>query len=352
MKRKTIAGLWILGLLAVSACVDPIAVEMQRSANAQLVVEGWVNDVDDVFTVSLSTSSTLDGVEPVNIGVGADVRIVTGSGQVANLREISPGKYITTFGELRGVVGETYTLEMDLLNGSSYRSTAETLPTPVRVGDGRVELNEFRGETDERVPIVSYSHRVFVNLENTEDQHFVRLSASGWAQLRIDYPLCGGFDGTGGPAGDLLCWAFREPVERDINTVSNVGLSGNTYEAQAVNIPADFRARYITDVAANAMSIEAFRYWENAKGQLNRGGGIFDPPFAPVIGNISNIADPQEVVLGYFHAYAQTNTRVCFSRNDVPGFFPIPVISCERTCTDFYAPAVFELPFDDDAICP
>lgn len=352
MIMRIFSSLSIFSLIIATACVDPIEVERQSASTSQLVVEGWINDVDDVFTISLSTSSTLDGVEPNALGQGADVRIATGNGQVVNLREIIPGKYITAFGELRGAVGESYTLMIDLQNGSSYQSTEVTMPEPVNVAEGRAELNEQRGETDDGIPFVAYSHDVMAQLENTEVDHFVRIESRGWANLRVDYPLCGGFDGSGGPAGDLTCWALRDPIQRDIVTVSNVGLSGVNYEVPVVNIPVDFRANYITEVIVNAMSIEAFRYWEVAKGQLNRGGGIFDPPFAPVVGNIQNVDDPQEVVLGYFHAYSQTMTRVCFSRGGVPGTFPVPVIACDLTCTDVYAPAVFELPFDDEDFCP
>ena len=101
------------------------------------------------------------------------------------------------------------------------------------------------------------------------------------------------------------------------------------------------------------MSLEAFAYWEQARVQLARGGGVFDPPFAPVVGNIRNVNDPSEVVLGYFHAYSQTMSRYCYGREGLAGAFEIPIFPNGSTtlCTDYYAPAVFELPFDD-GICP
>lgn len=351
---KSVTGK-VLGLVFIccASCTQPIDIGVDPNPNVQLVVEGSVNDVDDVFTIRLRTSSTFDGVEVNTLGVNAQVQIVSGASEIIHLREVFPGIYNTDTAALRGRVGESYTLNIQLANGETYTSTAETIPQPVNIGQGRAEAVELRGISDDRIPFVEYSHNVFAQLENTTDDHFVRVSAAGWARLQIDYPLCGGFTGgANGPAGPTACWARRDPITNQINTVTNQAITGSAYEVLADNVPFDFKGPYIADLFARAMSPEAFAYWELAKAQINRAGGVFDPPFAPVVGNIRNINNPDEVVLGYFHAYAQTSTRVCFDRSDTPAFINIPIIDCLNTCTQFYRPAVFELPFDIEEVCP
>lgn len=342
-----------LGFLFCMSCVQPFDIGVVSNPTPQLVVEGSINDAADVFTVRLSTSSTFNGVEVNTLGINAQVQIINGADETTHLQELLPGVYRTDTASLIGRVGESYTLRIQLANGESYTSTAETIPQPVNVGQGRAEAVEFRGVSDDRIPFVEYSHNVFAQLDNTEEDHFVRLVTAGWARVQVDYPLCGGFTGDIiAPAGPPVCWSRRNPVTRQIYTVTNQGISGSKYEVLAENVPFDFRDAFVADVFANAMSSEAFAYWELAKAQINRAGGVFDPPFAPVVGNIRNVNDPEEVVLGYFHAYAQTFTRVCFDRAGVPGFVNVPIIDCLRTCTEFYRPAVFELPFDLDETCP
>lgn len=349
------SGRLLIGVILfwVSGCVQPFDIGIVTNPTPQLVVEGSVNDANEVVTVRLRTSGSFNGVEENTLGLDAQVQIVSGTDEIFHLNEVFPGVYRTDTAALIGTVGESYTLRIQLANGESYTSTAETIPEPVNVSQGRAELVENRGITDDRIPFVEYSHNVFAQLDNTEEDHFVRVVAAGWARAQIDYPLCGGFTGNAnGPAGPTICWSRRNPITSQINTVTNQAVTGSKYEIIADNVPFDFRDAYVADVFANAMSPEAFAYWELAKTQINRAGGVFDPPFAPVVGNIRNVNRPEEVVLGYFHAYAQTSTRVCFDRAGTPGFINIPIIDCLNTCTQFYRPAVFELPFDLDDSCP
>ena len=241
-----------------------------------------------------------------------------------------------------GRTGDTYQLMVTLANGEQYESTRVTLPESVGLGNTFDEFIENRGTTDNGTPFVTYSHDLFVQLENTEQLHYVKLESTGWARRRIDY----GFEA----AGPLECWEFINPIDRAVVLTNNTGIVGDFYPWRLVNIPVDFRGNFIAEIYADAMSLEAFAYWEQARVQLARGGGVFDPPFAPVVGNISNVNRPEEIVLGYFHAYARTMTRYCYSRLGVPGQFDIPRITVPTLCTDVYAPAAFELPFE--GICP
>lgn len=324
-------------------CVEPIDIDTDDDQGRQLVVEGWVNNVNDIVVVRLLTS-TVSGVGENTLGAGATVSIVTGSGRRVLVEEFTPGLYATLADPLAGEVGESYQLEIQLADGRSYESEVVTIPEPLAFGQIRDEFVENSGTTDEGVEFVNYAHDIFTELRNTEEQHFVQLIARGWSNLRVDYEFT--------PAGPLTCWQRQDPVNREIVLATNTGLSGDFYESLVTRVPVDFRGNYVVEITANTMSAEAFAFWSEAKAQLDRGGGVFDPPFAPVVGNIRNVTDPEEVVLGFFHAYGYSSSRHCYSRLGVPGQFRIPIIPNSVTlCTDIYEPAVFELPFGDE-ICP
>lgn len=336
---------WIIIILffTVVGCVEPLTIDFIGRSDGQLVVEGWVNNVDEVVVVRLATS-TNDGVGENVLGKGATVTITDGAGIVYLLDEPIPGTYATLSEPLLGTVGESYQLDILLENGRSYTSESVTLPAPVQFGPTRDIPVENRGLTDQGVPFVNYSNNIFTTLENTAEEHFVQLNTRGWANVLVDYQL--------EAAGPLSCWQIRTPATREIILANNAGVIGEMYEIEVNNISVDVRANYVMELFANSMSREAFVFWSEAQRQLERGGGVFDPPFAPVVGNIRNTQNPNEIVLGYFHAYAQTMTRYCFSRLGVPGEFEVPIIGPTVLCTEFYAPAVFELPFDDEIQCP
>lgn len=345
---KSFRWLIVFGVLLMG-CTEPINLRVNLSGG-QLVVEGWVNDVDSVHVVTLSTSS-FDGVVENTLGRNAQVTITAmESDQVYVLNEVFPGRYETIPGELRGIVGHSYRLDIQLANGETYASDAVTIPEPVAIFDTEVVLIENRGTLDNGAPFVQYSHEVFVDIENTEEQHYVRIESQGWAQLLVDYGLCDEILGGFGIPGDLSCWQFRETIESNINTATNGGVNSDIYRVSGVVIPFDFRAGYVAEIFVNSMSLEAFTYWQSALTQIQRNGGIFDPPFPPVVGNVTNRNDDSAPVLGYFHAYAQSFGRTCFERTGIPGMLEIPILDCMTTCEDFWAPAVFDLPFDD-AIC-
>lgn len=330
----------------------PIALDLSEDLPTQLVVEGSINTEDELFTVSLRTTGSFVGVEENTLGIDAEVEVISEKGEVTHFREIRPGVYRTDSAALIGRVGESYTLRIVLANGESYISSTETIREPVIVSDPRAELSVVRGLSDELIPFVNYSHKIHVSLENTDKDHFVRVVTGGWSRVQVAYGLCGGFDGTGGPAGAAVCWASRRPVSPQINTATNQGLSGTQYEILADDVPLDFRDKFVADISVLSMSPEAFNYWETAKSQLDQGGGIFDPPFASVVGNIRNVNDDSESVLGYFHAYGKSTIIFCFDRAGTLAPVNVPGIPCEVTCVQFWRPAVFDLPFNQNELCP
>lgn len=330
-------------MIFLFGCVEPIIIDSLGEVESQLIVEGWINDVDEVVVVRLGTS-TADGVGENTLGPGAIVTIVDSSGKTVLLDEVIPGVFATVSDSIMGVVGETYTLNVFLRDGRSYESEGVTIPEPVQFGATRDEPIVNRGFTDDQIPFVSYSKDIFTELQNTPEDHFVRIETRGWANVRVDYPL--------EAPGPLQCWQIRDPVNREIILANNAGVNVDAYEIEITNVPVDVRMNYVVDLFANSMSREAFVFWSEAQRQLGRGGGVFDPPFAPVVGNMRNVDDQDEVVFGYFHAFAQTMTRYCFSQVGIPGNFEVPILSLTVLCTDFYAPAVFELPSETEGLCP
>lgn len=347
---KSYCLLTLLGIL-LTCCTAPIDLGISNDGGGQLVVEGWVNDVDSIHIVRLSTSSL--GIGENTLGQNAQVTITSiEEDRVVQLNEVIPGRYETSDGDLVGRVGQSYRLDILLFNGQAYASDAVMIPDPVIISDTQVELLEERGEQDNGTPFVQYSHEVLLDFENTAREHYVRIESQGWAEMLVDYGLCDEVLGGFGIPGELNCWQFREFIESDINTATNIGITSDVYRVSGVVIPFDFRAGYATELFVNSMSLEAFAYWETASIQLERNGGIFDPPFPPVVGNVSSEDPTAPPALGYFHAYAQTFTRTCFDRDGIPGRFEIPILDCLTTCEQFWAPAVFDLPFDDEGLCP
>ncbi|MEP5610900.1 MAG: DUF4249 family protein, partial [Cyclobacteriaceae bacterium] len=283
--------------------------------------------------VRLTTLGELNGVSTNTLGPNAIVTITEIDGTTVELVEGNiAGQYHTTPGQIVGTVGKSYQLSIKLSNGEEYQSSVEVLPEPISmVASEAIFVEEFI-EQSSGVNLRSVHHDIYVEVENTGKSQFFKLENSGWAKVEIGYGTC-----EPGPPWSTLCWHYREPVVRNaIEIGTNQGLNSGNYKLNAFSIPVDFKHQYIAMTQLKAMSSVSYDYWKDVQEQIERPGGLFDRPFAPIAGNVSrNNGLP---ALGYFHAYAITSETVCFDRAEVSARISIPVIGCLDQCIEFWGP--------------
>ena len=63
------------------------------------------------------------------------------------------------------------------------------------------------------------------------------------------------------------------------------------------------------------MSNRAYDYWLQVQEQSQESGGLYETQPVQIHGNISNINDPEEVVLGFFDASSVTEKRIFVSES-------------------------------------
>jgi len=101
-----------------------------------------------------------------------------------------------------------------------------------------------------------------------------------------------------------ICFA-DEISDYEIHTYSDLYSNGNTSTNLAAFIEDNglrFWEKYLVRIEQLAISQDAYLFFNLVNNQLSITGDIFDPPPATIRGNILNIDDPEEVVLGYFFA--------------------------------------------------
>jgi hypothetical protein len=76
-------------------------------------------------------------------------------------------------------------------------------------------------------------------------------------------------------------------------------------------------------IQQHAISKHAFKYWNELQSQTTSGGGLYDTQPYSSTGNIYNVDDPAEKVLGYFYATQLQESRLSFHNHfdfNVDGF--------------------------------
>ncbi|WP_080240369.1 DUF4249 domain-containing protein [Spirosoma rigui] len=316
-----------LGLLPVlHACVDQYDPGLTANTNL-LVVEGIVTDQSSVQTISLSRSrSSRDSLTKIPIQRAAVTVLVNGSTPV-RLSEVEPGIYQFPAG-FKGQVGQSYQLRFRTEQGVAYESSVETMvpvPPVLRAYDTFNEQG-IRTTADSRpVP----TNDVYVDFQDPgaqtnfylwrwrlyESQRWCATCEQGRYTLTDLGPVGSGPINVLGCVRDTtlgifnlfdypcrgLCWDIF--YSTDVNVFADLNADGRLQVGRKVaSIPIYQRDQALLVIEQLSLSPNAYRYYKLFADQTQNTGTLADTPPAPTVGNVRNLADPNENVVGYFSA--------------------------------------------------
>lgn len=325
--------LLLLLCLMASACVEQIDFPVER-AGGQLVVDGGITDSGGQQYVKLSFTSESDRV-PVPIE-DAQVKIFDDRGQSEDYfhHEEDPGTYLLYGNQVKGEIGRTYYVQIILSDGRVYRSVPEKMPAhPVRMEsiDYDFSIREKVGETS--ILSEDLYIDVFIDVDlsaATEREIFLRWDVEEVFLLTpTDFP---------DPFGNVPppCYVYVYTSATDLQLFDGsenraAALQGMQVASRAIDF--SFREKHYFSVYQKSLTPEAFQYWRKIAALLSNTGNIFDTPPAPIPGNIYNINDPTEEVLGYFEATSQSVIRFRTFRSDIP---VDQILECQYSPSKFY----------------
>lgn len=315
----------LLPVLLLTTCVQQIGVDLP-DASEKLVVDGLISTLPGPYTVKLTkTAKYTTGSDGTNFLVpGATVRISDDAGTSEILQETSPGIYKTQAGGIQGQVGRRYTLSIETADGKKYQSQPELIKaTPA--------IENIYYEFVEGSPGIEEGFYVYVDTRDpatTED--FYRWN---WVHYeKIQY--C--FNETVPPSTTPTiltccsdCWEIKR-CNGCVNVASDRLTNGALISRQLVAVvPYNSRSKYFLYYEQHSLTREAFKFWQALEDQSKNVGGIFDKPPATVRGNISNVTDAEEIVLGYFGASDIKANGIQIDRSTVAKnpSGPLPVVA-------------------------
>lgn len=326
-----------IGLMLLSTCITPLDVEPSEVDNV-LIVQGFINDDfgphDFRITRLVKFAGTRDG-GTVSIIEGAEVRIIDQNGQSVSVERVSTFRKDTqtstctsvfvevttdyrTPESFKGEVGNSYTLEIITKEGETYRSEPQTmLPTPP-IDSLLLAFKEFPSLD----PIIPGSGvEVFASWQDPmEEENFYFWRVNGIYKIfspdrsSPGLNLCCAYDPIDGGAKD--CWILERNILGNELVFSDQRVNGQNVTlpvglikdnglrfSDEIFTPAD--KQYYVEVEQYMIPLGAFEFNQRAKTLRDINGEIFDPPPLNIRGNIFNINNPKETVIGYFGAYAK-----------------------------------------------
>lgn len=303
-------------LLLLCACAE--VVDLNTSPGpAQLLISGRITSGLEGNIIQIATTS------PINNGQRPEERalvyVVSEDGtreQYMPMEE--PGFYELENSVLIGQTGTKYHLEVELRDGRTYRTEPEEMPGRVGQDFLDFEAGAIRIINENRIEISRNAVRLFMRTEipNPDTDHFIR-----WNILETflfpERPQI--VDSPDFPP--QWCYITNDLEEQSVFLYDGSELKTNEIARRLMTTQFskdDFAVEYYFQVAQSSMTREAHRYWSDIYQVTNAQGSIFDRPMAPVVGNVFNVNDPDEEVLGYFEVSHVDTTRILLTARDLP----------------------------------
>ncbi len=310
------ASVFLLLLFSLTSCVDKYWPEVDKYENV-LVVDGLLTNGEEPVLIQLSYSSSLENGNFVPAS-GGELFISDENQLEIPLIEITPGIYKAMDTSFRAQIGKSYQLHINQLNNQNYISDISTLlsPSPIDSVYGDIEIRENSNDNHDIYGIQFYLN----NHSNTSDtcNYLWRLSQSFEYQstFSIDYLWEGWFRPNPNPDSLRTCW-----LTSNVNTIF-------TMSTQYLNDPVITKLpliyistetkmlsiRYSLLVKQLSIPKVAFNFWDALRQQNIDQGNLYSQQPIQIRGNVRNINNPDEVVLGYFTVAGITEKRIFVNR--------------------------------------
>lgn len=348
----------LLLFICISGCIDTFDPEIDEIEDGNLVVEGLVTNEPGPYEVKLSKSISIESGSGYELISDAKVSVRDNNNNIFSFEMTSPGIYKSDPNEFIGKIGDEYQLIIEYEN-STYESSFEKI-LPNYVIDSIYAEFEYRAIQTETGDITNKPFiNIYADINFPDEDYYYRYDWS--ATYQAFTPL----------QGTAACWP--NPSDVPINDLdplkkcyvnensngflrlfSSSGISGNSFKKHlvySVDPNKRLQLKYSPLIKQYSLTSEAYDFWKSIESQSLNGGGLFDTPPTQITGNIVNITDSDEVILGYFTASSVIERRAFLLPSLVPeldhyavdcstesGPFSPPIIPPQSCCECTFLP--------------
>ncbi len=326
--------LYLLFFLPASCMMFPSCIDALEFSPTEgeplLVVDGKLTTSSGVQTLKLTKTAALGRSSNFPPVIGAQVTLRDDLGGAITYTETEPGTYQFNGSDFPIRSGRTYVLNIET-EGKRYESKPETIPESAGAEDSFFTVgNQKSVYVYASVPIP----------ENQQQGPFLKWRLNTVFQLG-EFFFCYPLDPTN------VCYVTGDFGNQLLPLLDCSLLArGETARPFVAVKEADrtFGEVMFFNLYMETLTPEAYKYWNKVSLLLSQSGSFFDAPPGAIRGNMANIDNPEELVLGYFYAAPEDTTHVKVLASDLlpyeinpycgaPGFppFPLPTECC--TCT-------------------
>lgn len=319
--------------ISLFSCLEPYDVNVSDYEDL-LVVDALITDEAKNHRVYLSRSvPNLDETPEVESGA---LVVITDENNVEEvLTEISPGVYETDQLQFVARIGGTYTLSIITRNGDKYRSSPCTILPVTNIDNVHFKAGK-EWNSDKTTELLGIN--ILVDGRAFEGGYVRWMYDEDWkfrtpfpSRMRYDYSID---DWEYILPENNICWKDNESDEVVIHSFSNQN-QPDIKNWKVCFVPSEttdkLTVRYSINVKQLSISQDEYEFWNKLKISTEGVGDVFGTQPFSISGNITNIADDKEPVLGYFQTGSVVSKRIFINRKEITEM-GLPVFRYDQGC--------------------
>ncbi len=301
--------LYILPVLCLLSCIEPYDSFFEERGNS-MVVEAAISSLPGPQFIRISTTRNMfdKNNQHVLYITKADVSVTDEEGVVATFKEQNKGHYYSD-SSFHAQAGKKYTLRIATSEGAVYESReVEALPAASLASTSVDYVTKpKKNHLGNWVEIDGFNVKTFSS-DSPEQRNFYLLRTKitykimTYPELHQEFSLAVG-DYIPAPKDCCkYCWIKEDLPDFAVFADNHVNGQDN-FEIPLMFYPIDtkhFYEKVYFQVVQYSLSEDAYLFWKTLHDLKYKQGSLFDPSPAGLPGNISNISDPEEHVVGYF----------------------------------------------------
>jgi hypothetical protein len=311
----------ILTGVLVSSCIERYYLEEHSSLIRRIVVDAVINDQDTLQKIILSKTASPERPSYVPLS-GCSVSVTDIQNNLFTFQELEddPGIYAGVIPANRLQPGNRFKMNFTTADGEEYESAYDELTAcppidsvyyeydSIPTADPDIQTDGIRFYLDFE-PSGEYGRYYRWQLEETWEYHSTWPITMYYAgRIYIVTPDYSYF------------YCYKTMQVKEFYILSTSDLVSNRYDRFRLhfvdNLTQKLMHKYSLLIKQYSMTEEAYAFWLDLSRNNQESGGLFDSQPVRVRGNVINVNDPDEIVLGYFGVSSVKSKRIVFS--DVP----------------------------------
>jgi hypothetical protein len=345
--RASLVISYLLILIAAS-CVDRFNYEIEKTINNGISVSGFISDQPGPYEVRVYSLFDIESKESTKIPISVKaIELSDNLGITEKLTEVNTGVYQTSASGIRGEIGMSYKIRVELFDGRIYESKPDTI-----LPSGSIDslYYSFKEQFND-LGVKQYNFDVLFDASyNSEiNNHFIwRFRGTFQAETQPQYyngkecfylqeinkcnlvPPCSGYRNIGTnvnpifekkfPCTCCMCWynLYNEEVIISDELFTGKGLVKG---AKARNVPLNqwtLEYKIRIDMSQLSLTDNSFRFWKAIKDQKEAIGSLFQPVVGKIPSNFVQITGKEIPIEGLFYATSISNKVLYLRHTDLP----------------------------------